>query len=233
MSNKQYHSLKGDFFIRDAGSAATVPFKYVGNVSAASFGMTRETVQLTSSGNDAGTLAEEETARDATLSLTLNAIQKQNLAIALYGNTVAQTAGTAATVTLPVLAAGDAFPLAHINVSNVVVTGKTAGVDYKLRAKSGVIEILTPFAAGVEVTYDHGTADAVGVFTQNAKEYEVLYASESGGMRVRFSRWQPAPATALALISTEIASLEVAGSLLKVEGGDQTFGGFAKVEKVS
>jgi hypothetical protein len=225
-----YKSLKGDFFLREKGVGN---YYFIGNVAEAQFSMTRETLELVSSGNESGTLASEETSKAATLSLTLNSLAQKNMATVLYGAVVSQAAAIGKTFELPALAAGEAYPLADKNVSNVVITGLTAGVDYKVLGAGGVIVALVAIAAPAEGTYDCGTATGVGVFTHSGKEYEVLYVSEASGKSAEFMRWKPNPAQALALISNEFASFAIEGPVLIDETlAEGPLGRFARVYDV-
>lgn len=214
MSNNKhsYFSLKGDFFVKEKGTSEAPV--YIGNVAEAAFNMSRETITLKSSGNESGDLAVEEVSKSAELSMTLNSMAAKNLAMVLYGTTVAQASVTAAAFTLPALAAGTAYKLAHVNVSNVTITGLTLGVDYKVLSAGGMVVALKDIAATAEGTYDAGTANAVGVFTTSGKEYEVFYTSEASGKSVNILRWQPNPAQALNLISAEFSSFPIAGPCL-------------------
>ncbi|MNU44061.1 hypothetical protein D3C71_328660 [compost metagenome] len=213
MSNKpQYFSLKGDFFIREKGSTSA-PF-YIGNISAATFGMTRETATLKSTGNESGDLAVEEVSKSATLSLTMNSIAARNLAMQLYGTVQAQVAATAKAFSLPILKEGEMFKLDHVNVSNVEITGLVLGTDFKVLGAGGVIVALKDISETAEGTYDAGTASAIGVFTTSGKEYEVTYVSENSGKTVIVRRWKPDPAQAFELISSEFAAPQLTGPVL-------------------
>jgi len=221
-----YKSLKGDFFIREKGVGN---YYFIGNVAESQFSMTRETIELASTGNESGTLATEETSKAATLAMTLNSLAQKNLATVLYGNVVSQAAAIDQAFALPALAAGEAYALPHKNVSNVAITGLTAGVDYKVLGKGGVIVALVACAAAAG-TYDAGTASGVGVFTHSGKEYEVMYVSEASGKSAEFLRWKPNPAQALALISNEFATFAIEGPCLIDETiAEGPLGRFARV----
>ncbi len=156
--------------------------------------------KVKSNGNRPGTVFTFETDRTAKLSITA---QSRHLALwkaSLLANSVAVEAATANTATLPAMTAGQVFMFDEANVSNVVITGKTEGTDYILDAKSGVIEALTTFTAGVEVTYDSGAYDNLGVFSAEAQEYEVIFYSEKSGQSYRFFNAKGSPAGAFALL---------------------------------
>lgn len=210
--NNSYFSLKGDFFVKEKGT--TDAPVYIGNVADASFSMSRETITLKSTGNESGDLAVEETSKSAELSLTLNSMAAKNLAMVLYGTVVSQAAVTGATFTLPALQAGTAYKLDQVKVKNVVLTGLTAGVDYKVLSAGGLIVALRDLDTTHAGTYDADTASAVGVFTNSGKEYEVFYVSEHSGKAVDIKRWKPNPAQTVNLISSDFASFQVAGPCL-------------------
>lgn len=210
--NQNYFSLKGDIFVKEKGTATAL--RYIGNVPEASFKMTRETITLKSSGNESGDLAVEETSKSAELSLTLNSMAAKNLAMVLYGDVQEQAAVTTQVFDLPMLKAGDAHRLPHVNVKNVVIPGLVLGVDYRVLATGGVIVALKDTAATAECSYDAGPSQAVGVFTTKGKEYEVFYVSENSGKAAEFKRWVPNPAETVNLISDEFSSFVVTGPCL-------------------
>lgn len=212
--NKQYFSLKGDFFLRERGT--TAPFFYLGNVSESAVEMERETIVLKSSGNELGDLDEEELSLSANFSMTPNSLVARNLGIAFQGNVGEQAAAADQSFTVPAMKAGDAIRLPHVNVTNVVIDTLTEGVDYTVLASGGVIRARKDVAATTG-TYDAGTAKTIGMFTNTKREFEVLYVSERSGKTFHFYRWKPSPASNFALISDEYAGIPVTGKLLADE----------------
>jgi len=125
-----------------------------------------------------------------------------------------QAADTDVAFTLPAMQPGDLFLLPVSNASNVVITGKTAGVDYVVKNKHAIVA-KTAIAAGVTGTCDCGAATSLGVFTDSDTEYEVLFISETSGRTIHFRRWKPTPAATMKLIdASNIASFNLEGELM-------------------
>ena len=117
------------------------------------------------------------------LSITMRSIRSDHLALALQGAVTTKAAGSvtneAATVRL-----GKASPLAHTNVSTVVVTGVggaptyVAGTDYVVHAAEGIIEWLTGGTVtdglAVEIDYAYAAQDHVGSSPGNLDKYIVF-----------------------------------------------------------
>lgn len=152
-------------FDRFTGAGASTGLRLLGNVEEMTISTTDETVDKYSSVEaNSPLLASVPVRRTVELVLTLSEWQAANLALALMGNeaTVAQSSGTAATVTLADVKKGRAYEIGAYRVTNVVVkvgaSTKTLNTDYTLDATFGVITIL---ASGgilddddVVVTYD-------------------------------------------------------------------------------
>lgn len=212
MATKPYASFKGDFFIRKRGSI--LPWSPLGNSQEASLGLASEYITLTSSGNEKGTLAKEETSRTMMLNISLNSLGVRQCTMYLYSSgAVAQAAVTAVAFTLPAMAAGEAFNLAHGNVSNVEIADLVEGGDYRVH-QTGVIVAIKTIVAGKSGTYDAAIANDIGAFTAEGEEYEVLYVSENTGKKLVFARWKPDPAATVALVSSEFAKFDLAGECL-------------------
>lgn len=229
MAKAQYFSLNGDIFLKEKGTTANP--RFIGNVSEGKFAMTRSTIVLKSTGNVKGDLAEEETDKSAELSLTLNSMAADNLAIVLYGLTIDQAASaTPVAFTLPAMSEGEIYKLSKVNVSAVTITGAVEGIDYTVLPLSGIIVALKSIVAGKAGTFTNGAAKATGMFKHTGKEYEVHYASENSGKYIVFARWKPNPATDFNLISSEFAKFTIAGKLLvDASIASSDLGGYAAV----
>jgi hypothetical protein len=210
----KYATSRGAFYIKTKGTSEN--FQEMGNSADAEVAMSVEFATLESSGDERGTLAKEETKRSATLKITSNSQATAMFKKYVYSKaTTSQAADTDVAFTLPAMAPGELFKFADNNVSNVTITGKTAGVDYVVKPKSGAIVAKTAFTAGVEGTYDCGAATNIGVFTDSDTEYEVLFVSETSGRTIHFRRWKPSPAATMKLIdSSNIASFNLEGELM-------------------
>ena len=213
MATPKYATLKGDFFIKEKGSAEN--FYFFGNSQEATFEMGIEKATLESSGNERGTLASEETSRTATFSMTPNSLATRNLKLYFYSKgSETQASATDQAFTLPAMVEGEMFRFAHVNVTNVNIEDLVAGTDYKVLAKGGALVAMKTIVAGKEGTYDAAGATKVGVFTGDGMEYEVYYVSEKTGKTVHFRRWKPDPAQSVALIGNDFASFPLSGECL-------------------
>lgn len=213
MSKPQYFSIKGNWYARLWGTSD--PFRSMGNTPAAQLSFTRETESLMSTGNVKGKLAEEETSRDASLTITFNEMGKEMLKLYVYGATKDVSAVTSAAFTLPTLKAGEVYFLPHVNVSNVVLDTLVEGVDYDVSATGGQItarkDIVAPSTDG---TYDASTSARVGIFATDGVALELMFISENSGKRINLYKWQPNPADTLDVVSTTIAAPKLSGPLL-------------------
>lgn len=217
-----YYSLKGKvtIFERDA-NGKPINGEFIGNATEATFSMTREVVELRESYSGTNAIvAEEERSKDGTLSVTTNSFAAKNLARICYGNIVAQAAGTVSGESLGAFAEGESKALDKVNVTDVVLTagGDTliAGTHYTINGKTGLITALAELT-GVAAAYNHGAADAIGIFTNSGKEYFVRFdanTADGGILVVEFPRWKPNPATNIGLISQDFANFQLSGKVL-------------------
>lgn len=232
MSTKPYAVFRGDFFIKEKGTSENLTA--CGNAQDAELSMSIDSITLESSGNERGTLDKEETKRTATLSVTFNKVGADMLKRYFYSkSSTAQSAGTDKAFTLPAMQPGDLFVFPDVGVSNVEVTGKTEGVDYKLLPNGGGLVAILAIAADVAGTYDCSAGTNIGVFTGEGTEYELYYISETTGTRIQFLRWKPDPAQAVKLIdNSNFASFQLSGELLIDESvAPGPLGRFAIVKK--
>lgn len=209
----KYGTSRGSFYMRVKGSGDN--FQEIGNAADAEVNMSVDFAALESSGDERGTLAKEETKRSAMLKITANSQARAMYKRYVYSKgSTTQSADTDVAFTLPAMQPGDLFLLPVSNATNVVITGKTAGVDYVVKNKHAIIA-KSAIAAGVTGTCDCGAATSLGVFTDADTEYEVLFISETSGRTLHFRRWKPTPAATLKLIdAANIASFNLEGELL-------------------
>lgn len=232
-TNKLF-ALKGNFYSRLAGS--TTAYEPFLNATGGQISMSIETVKQKSNGDEPGIIAEDEVSREATFELTIQSRHKENLRKMLYAVSVERPAATGTAFTLPVGAVGSVHKLASANVSNVTLTGLTEGVDFTVKAKSGVIVYLTERTATVEGTFDNGTYTEFGVFAASSIELEILFTSEKSGQSYVLYRVKLSPAQALQLVSdgNEFGSATLSGTLLAKEGAvaDPTLGQYGRAYSV-
>lgn len=173
-----------------------------------------------------GTYASVSRVSEATLQMTLNDLNKTNVARAVFGT---ESAVVGASVVDEVVTAykGSIVPLAHPNPTAVVVTDSTAvttfvaGTDYEVRA--GGIFI---FAAGaitdaqsLKVDYTYAAYGKVEALTTGALilelHFEGLNEANSGKpVIVDVYRCQLSPTKALSLLGDKFADLSVDAEIL-------------------
>lgn len=172
--------------------------------------------------------------KSASVNLTLEAFTPENLALALYGRSIATVSGTVTEETLAgsALALGDRYVLAHTQISNLVVTDSAttpvelvAGLDYTADTAFGAIQVLrltdgtTPFVAPLKASYTYGAVTEVGLFTQALPERFVRLegvntAQMNAPVLVELYRVAFDPLKELSLISDEYNKFELEGALL-------------------
>jgi hypothetical protein len=234
MSQAKLYALKGDFAARVRGT--TGPYKPFLNATAGQISMSIETMKQKSNGNTPGTISEDETGRDATFEVTLQSRHKDNLKKFLYANSREIAASTAPVAfTLPAGEAGDIVNLGASNITATTFGGLTAGVDYKVQARSGSIEYLTNVAV-TEGTFAHAAYTEFGIFSADAVEMEILFTSEKSGHSYVLYRVKLSPAQAYQLVSdgNDYASAQLTGTLLIDSGApvDGNLGQYGRVRSI-
>jgi hypothetical protein len=167
--------------------------RYVGNVPELKFTLESTVLEHkeSTSGNNL-TDRRIETAVKSSCSMTLESIQKDNLALAFRGNiqTVAsgdpitgETLGGGSTTAV----VGDILCFAKRNAGTVSIKDSTgspktlvADTNYKLHAKAGHIELLDlttggPFVQPFKADYTPGACSEVGLFTQGSVNYYLRF----------------------------------------------------------
>ena len=215
----------GKLYARVAGAAAGL--LDVGDASKLDLAVKEDKKKQMDSGKlGGGVRATVSRIQEVTLSMTLNDLNKTNIARALFG---AEAAVAGATVADEVLTAykGAISPLAHINPTAVVLTDSTAtttyvaNVDYEVRA--GGIFILATGAitdgASLKVDYTYAAYDKVEAMTTGAiileLHFEGLNEANSGKpVIVDIYRAQLSPTKALSLLGDKFADLTVDAEVL-------------------
>lgn len=189
--------------------------------------------------------------KSATVMLTLESFTPENLALALYGQPLTDAGGTVTEETLgsTTLKIGERYPLAHPQVSNLIVTDSAAtpvtleaGVDHTADLVFGALQLLRltdgtdPFVGPLKASYTYGAVTEVGIFTQPLPERFVRLegvntAQSNAPVLVELYRVAFDPLKELALISEEYNRFELEGSLLAdgTKPWDATLGQFGRI----
>ena len=159
----------------------------------------------------------------------LENLNLDNLAVGFYG-TSAAVVGASIVDEVVMAYLGKIVTLAHPNVSAVVVkdaaTGLityTAGDDYILDAAHGSLELLSTGdivdLANLEISYTYGAYINMEAFTASSAperylRFEGLNTIDDSSVVIDLYRAQFDPLTGYGLINEELASVDMAGSLL-------------------
>lgn len=222
--------------------------RWVGDASKCDVSLTTEseTRKESYSGNRL-TSARLRKGNDATIALTLNWANADNLALGLYGAKATVAAGAVTGEVLPTgLIAGDLVVLNSGGVSALVITDSagtpatlTPGTHYTLdSANGGVVGIVNvgTFVQPFKAAYSHTISNDVTMFTVAPPERYLLLDGintiDNSPVRMRLYRTQFDPAATLPLINDSFGTLELSGAVLyDTEAAvDTTLGGFGKIE---
>jgi hypothetical protein len=210
---------------RDAITGANTGLTPVGNVSALSLTVETTVFQHKESWTgQRGIDLELNQEVNVGVNMTMESIDKDNLALALYGTATAVASGS---VTGEVVTAqpGKWVLLANIDVSTVVVNGPggtptyVLDTDYKLNAEAGSIEILTAGSISqdelLEIDYAYGDQDNVEAVTSSAAplrwaRFEGLNTADGDkAVVVDIYKLSVQPLAELGLINEELAQMEL------------------------
>lgn len=232
-TTKYYSVGQGKVFIAPRGAnGQSGGFEWIGDCDGFSVSGTEEKLafQESFSGNRVRVI-DATTSIDMGFSIAIRNIDGDNLAKAYFGE-AATVAGATVTGEAITAYAGSMVPLRFPGVSSVTVTrtqGSTAlvaGTDYTLDAVNGTLTFLPGStlitgSAGVPCTvnYTHaGVASRVKALTSVAKEYVLRFEGKSQfdnkPVIATLHRAKPGIAAALDLIGTDVAVLNLEGTLL-------------------
>jgi len=226
-----YYSGQGAILLADRDvDGKPTGFVPVGNVSSLTISLERTVFEHKEScsgvrGIDLELVQEFK----ASISLVMESLNKDNLALALYGEGEDVAAGSV--VDEPVTAyLGKWSALENINVTNVAVTNIGGGTtyvedtDYVLNEAAGSIMALASGAItegqGLEVSYDYTAAHLVEAMTSSTPpikwvRFEGLNTARGNHpVVVDCYRWSVGPLAELALINEELSQMTVEGNLL-------------------
>lgn len=239
-------SFQGAVYLCKRASGAYGPWWWIGNCPKGDFApnVTRRNHRESYSGNrqiDRTRISS----RDAKLTLTLEDINKDNIATAFLGSKVTTAGGSITAEAMPTMAVGQVYKLKYPNASSIVITDSagspatlTANTHYKvLNAKTGLIEILSlsTFTQPFKVAY---TAAAVSVITgmtgDDSDEYGIYVdglntePATDQAIAMEIYRAQFDPTKLLALINAEGGSFDIEATLLRdlTKALDSEFGGY-------
>lgn len=181
MITPKFAELRGDFALKNLTKGETV-FTPVFSATTGALNFSVSTEKVPGTGNKRGTIFTYETDRAATLSITAKSRHRYMLQNYLLGKAVTRAAAAAVAFVYPALKAGEIFELPARNILGITVTGKVAGVDFELLSKSGTVAALTANAAAITTcTFDNGAYDEIGIFSEDAQNFEILFSSEASG----------------------------------------------------
>jgi hypothetical protein len=215
----------GKIYARVAGAAAGL--MELGNASKLELAVKEDKQKLKDfSKPGGGTYASVSRISEATLQMTLNDLNKTNVARAVFGT---ESAVSGATVVDEAVVAykGAIVPLLHPNPTAVTVTNDAASttyvanVDYEVRA-GGIFIIAAGAivdAAALKVDYTYAAYDKVEAMTSSSVilelHFEGLNEANSGKpVIVDVYRAQLSPTKALSLLGDKFADLQVEAEVL-------------------
>lgn len=209
----KYEVKRARLHVRKSGTSV---FRDVNVVDSASYSFEENKITKQSTNEVVGDVASKTISTTGTLTVTFGSTEFENFVLAVRAKVSAQAATTSGSFAYPVLSAGQAIKLPHVNVSTVAIAGKTEGVDFQVLGTSGMIVALTDNAAEIAgCSYSAGVAKRGAIAAGTDGEYEVIFTDVLNGEVTQFYRWQPNLPQNVALISpNEFGVFEVTGTLL-------------------
>ncbi len=249
-----YLSLQGKVYVATAVNGVPGVFRELGNVNGLSVSLETDVFEhKESSTGQRLTDLRLITSKKASLSFKLEDFTRQNLALGLHGVGAQIVGGNVTAEALPnPVAVGDFVRLQRQKVSSVVVTDSTAtpktlaqGTNYSVNSSDlGSLSFLNltigaPYVQPFRAAYSSATVDNINMFTQPLPEvwlrFEGINTADSNkGILVELYRAALSPASNLALITDELASLDLSGSVLydSTKAADVTLGQFGRIVMV-
>lgn len=191
--------------------------------------------------------ARLQTGKSATLALTLNYFNAENLALGMYGTKKTVAGSTVTDEAFPSgLLAGEFVALEHGNVSSVVITDSagspatlTPDTDYTIdSADNGVIKILNvgSYTQPFKAAYTYGASVDVTMFDADPPQRYFLLDGintvTNEKVKVRLYKVQFDPTSELPLINESYGQLTLNGAVLYDDEAvlDTDLGPFGKIE---
>lgn len=225
-----YFSGQGTILVADRDvNGNPTGFVPVGNVSSLSINVDRTVFSHKESCSGVRAVDLELTQEiNASLSMVMESLNKENLALALYGTASSVAAGSV--VDEAVTARLDKWvPLAHLGVSAVLVTNSAgnityvAGTHYEVNADAGSIMALSTgtitAAQALLVDYSFVAEEVVQTLTTGVApikwlRFEGLNTVDNKRVVIDIYKWSVAPLAELGVINDEIAQMTVEGAVL-------------------
>lgn len=245
-----YFSGQGKLFVAPIVAGVPGQFRWVGNVP--DFKPAFDTSKIEHKESYSGQRLLDKvitTENKSTISAELEDWSKENLALAVRGQSNSLTggsvAGAQADVSPATMAAGDIWALSHQKVSAVVVkdsAGSPAtlvvGDDYTVDATFGTITIVdtTGYTLPLKAEYTYATVDVVAFFTQPIQEVAVRFEgvnTADGNKKVLVEIYRVAldPTKELGLITDDLGKFTLEGNALvdSTKTNDLVFGQFGRM----
>lgn len=146
----------------------------------------------------------------------------ENIALAVFGKSLATKARAAKEVLPMGLVSGGRYALQQVNLWDVVIPGLVDGVDYRIDVNFGTLEIIkTPLVQPITVHYKYAGGDTIPFLTNKPLELMLRYeavnlAEEMSPVLVELYRLQFDVTDALELINnaTTLSSFELNADVL-------------------
>lgn len=246
-----YFSGQGKVYIATPVAGVPGVFRYVGNVPSLEINFETDTLEHKEA-TSGQRLTDLRLSREkkASLKMTLEEFDKNNLALALYGVAADIGAGSVTAEVFPnPVAVGDFVRLAKQKVSSVVIEDSAGtpatlvlDTDYRIEsADHGLIEILNigAYTQPFKADYSHALVANINMFTAPAPERWIRFqglntADNNKSWLIELYKAAMDPLANLALITDELASLELSGSVLydSTKTADATLGTFGRMVQI-
>jgi hypothetical protein len=226
----QYFLGQGKLYVaaRDANGKPLAQ-RWLGDVSAAKFAMKTTSVeQKESYSGQRLTVKTIITGKEAMIDLTLLEINRDNLALALFGKVTQVASGSATNEVLPTgLVIGDRVSTKYPKISAVVVKDSATTpvtvppANYTVNADTGGIDfkIVTGFTQPFTVNYTYAALENVSLFTAPQPELFIRYeginlAENNAPVILELYKVKTEPLKDLALITDKIADMNISCNVL-------------------
>lgn len=243
-----YFSGQGKVFVATRNASGNPgPFRDLGNVPALRLSLETDVLEHKES-RSGSRLTDLRLVRErtATVTLTLESFNVENLKMLLYGTSVPAIAGTVTNEASPTgLVVGDTVALAKplitpasVSVTNVGAGAAwTEGTHYSVDYNAGMITVLsTAIGTAFEVDYGYRATNNVPMFKDTQVERYIRFAGMNTAnankpVTVELFRVVFDPASDFDLINDELATFELTGSVLydSTRDAQAALGGFGRI----
>jgi hypothetical protein len=246
-----YLLLQGKILLADRDALGEPEaFRWIGNSPKCAVGIKSENLEHKESySGQRQTDLRINIGKACSADITMEEFVADNVALGLYGTSVAVTGSTVSAETAPTgLVVGDIVRLAHPSVSSLVITDSAGspatlvlGTNYSANLDHGSYTILNlgaltqPFKAA----YTYAARTDVAMFNAPAAEKflrieGINLADDSNKVLVEFWRWQYDPAESFDTISEDLSSMVLKGMALadSTKAVDATLGQFGRYTKL-